>query len=129
MRLPLVLLATLLLAAPLAAAGGTVGCEPIPHGFVIGIDSCSVTFTSGPGLIRIALQGIQGSIGDVFVEGDGPGNSAVMWECPFLAFGAVCAPGIELFAPASGPWTFTVRAELVNALAGDTWMRMDVTYP
>lgn len=113
---------------PTGVAGGSVGCNAIPHtGPVIGaIGSCAVSYTSGAGTKTFVVEVAGGTIGTIEIEALGPNNGIVQIDCVVTLTAPSC---IAVFnSPLAGPWTATARANHAFA-SDDAWTRLTVNYP
>lgn len=129
---PLVLafvLAPALFAAPLAQAGGTVSCEPIPHlGPWIGaFGTCTMAFTAtAAGPMVFQVEAVVVNFGNVVFDAVGPGTGRVVVDCPLSGASASCfAVFNEVFV---GPWTVTAHAQVAYA-TNDAWIKTSVSFP
>lgn len=125
--LPLLLVVGVL-AAPLALAASQ-SCYAIPPGALAGHGSCSVSFSSAPGTIVVQVAAWVGSVGEVVIRGDGPGNGGFAATCYLgYAFGQ-CSQAIYFLVPTPGAWTVTATATNANVGGSDSSVVITVTYP
>lgn len=129
MRARLLLLVVLLLAAPTALAG-VKGCWLLPPGAFPGVGGCQLTFASGAGTIVVWVETLQGSVGEVVIEGGKQASpSTFVATCTLAQTSGFCTPAISLFALTPGTYTVTGLTTNANLYGSDSRVWMGVSYP